>query len=902
MKTIVRRWCQAALITVVVVGCAQGDRASTVKDPPALSQSQSQSHEATSEAAIAAGHSVHGEFFNEGPRQAAYLFPGTGAVHLPITSGKRDAQAFFDQGLGQLHGFWYFEAERSFRQAAAIDPTCAMAYWGMAQANINNEKRARGFIAEAMGRRSQVTTLERQHIEASSAFYDETSKANKKKRREAYLTALNAIMTEFPQELETKALAVCYRWEFRGEVKLKDADYAASNKLLDDIFAVVPLHPAHHFRIHLWDEKDAKNALTSAAQCGQSAPGIAHMWHMPGHIYSKLKRFDDAAWQQEAAARVDHARMMKDRVLPDQIHNYAHNNEWLCRDLVLIGRMSDALDLGHNMASLPRHPEYNTLNKGSSQYAVKRLYDIHYQFELWDAMIAWTDQLANDPSLDEQATVELQRARGVAFAHLKQTEGLATTIATLEARLLELEKQQANAGQVAFDGAGKAAVASAGSTAKQGADATRSAKPDEKESDEKKADDKESATGEIKDVAKAEDKDGLEDGTKPTNDLSTKDESTKDESAKDEGAKDDNEKNEKEAAKDAAKDVAKDAEGTGDKKPATEKKAAPAAKKSPAELAKEKARKEYEKRITSTKAALAELRALNSLAAGPSDEAKALLASCAKEVPPLRLARYHVSAGDNEQALVVARKATAEKSGDHSVLSLALLAHILFSTDHMEEARTTFAQLRAECSQADLTAPPFARLAPLATACGAPTDWRAPASEKTDVGVRPALDMLGPFRWKPSSALPWSLPDANGKSHSLSDYSGKPVVVIFYLGYGCVHCAEQLAAFRPLTQAYKEAGIELIGISTDTMADLSRSLATEKGQHEFPFPLVADPNKTIFKTYRAFDDFEKIPLHGTFLIDAQGLVRWQDISFKPFMDAKFLLQEAKRLLMTKKSS
>ena len=62
------------------------------------------------------------------------------------------------------------------------------------------------------------------------------------------------------------------------------------------------------------------------------------------------------------------------------------------------------------------------------------------------------------------------------------------------------------------------------------------------------------------------------------------------------------------------------------------------------------------------------------------------------------------------------------------------------------------------------------------------------------------------------------------------------------------------------------------------------------------FPLVADPTQSIFKLYRAFDDFEQKPLHGTFLIDAEGKVRWQDISFEPFMDAAFLLEETKRLL------
>src|SRR6478735_2695138 len=102
------------------------------------------------EAEAAAGHSLHGDAFNQGPRQAAYLMDGMPKIQFPITTKAPLAQKFFLQGVGQLHGFWYFEAERSFRQAATIDPDCAMAYWGMAQANVNNAKRAAGFIKKAV--------------------------------------------------------------------------------------------------------------------------------------------------------------------------------------------------------------------------------------------------------------------------------------------------------------------------------------------------------------------------------------------------------------------------------------------------------------------------------------------------------------------------------------------------------------------------------------------------------------------------------------------------------------------------------------------------------------------------------------------------------------------------------
>src|SRR5712691_2559588 len=109
---------------------------------------------------VEAGHSLHSEAFNEGPRQSAVLMNGTGKVKLKISTKRPKAQAFFNQGLGQLHGFWYFEAERSFRQMASYDTNCAMAYWGMAMANVNNSNRAAGFIKLAANLKTNTSARE----------------------------------------------------------------------------------------------------------------------------------------------------------------------------------------------------------------------------------------------------------------------------------------------------------------------------------------------------------------------------------------------------------------------------------------------------------------------------------------------------------------------------------------------------------------------------------------------------------------------------------------------------------------------------------------------------------------------------------------------------------------------
>src|SRR5690349_14878720 len=66
------------------------------------------------------------------PTLPAKLLPGMGTVHLAITTSSPEAQQFFDQGLAQMHSFWAREAERSFLQAAALDPAAPMPQWGVA--------------------------------------------------------------------------------------------------------------------------------------------------------------------------------------------------------------------------------------------------------------------------------------------------------------------------------------------------------------------------------------------------------------------------------------------------------------------------------------------------------------------------------------------------------------------------------------------------------------------------------------------------------------------------------------------------------------------------------------------------------------------------------------------------
>lgn len=723
---------------------------------------------------LLAGHSAHGEAFNEGARQQAYLMNSTGKIDFPVTTKKPLARKFIEQGVGQLFGFWRFEAERSFRQAAAIDPDCAMAYWGMAMTNKSNSKRGPAFIAEAVKRKTGLTDREVMYIDGLDAYI---KNKKDKKRGAKFAQSFEQIVMKYPKDIEAKAFLGLQLWLDRGATPFNS--YLAMDALFNEILAVNPYHPCHHFRIHMWDldETKSKKALNSAARCGQSAPGIAHMWHMPGHTYSKLKRYEDAAWQQEASARVDHAHMIRDRVLPDQIGNFAHNNEWLIRNLNYLGRMHDAVDLAKNMIELPRHPKYNTPTRrnGSTYYGRMRLFQTLAAFELWDELVRLTDTMYLEPtdSFDEQ--VKRLRYLGRAHFHLGNAEAGLKQLAELEERLKSETAKRDKAIAAATEKAKKE---------KKNEKQIKQASNTAKQPFASKISGLERAVNELKGHVAAKDKKYKE-----------------------------------------ALDLFKKSGGV-------------------------------------SKAELAELQRLNGDLAGAEKTLR-------DELPRT----------------------------ENQALPIASLVELLWKLDKKDEAKKSFAELRKVASTADLKAPQLQRLAPIAKAFGYPADWRIAREIPKDIEERPKHDDLGPFRWHPSAAESWSLLDVNQKKVSLSDFRGKPLVLIFYLGYGCLHCTEQLQAFAPKTSEFKAAGISIVAISSDNQEDLKISHENYK-DGSFPFALLSDAKLDVFKKYRAHDDFEKTPLHGTFLIDGNGLVRWHDISYEPFKNPDFVIKEAQRLLST----
>ena len=146
------------------------------------------------------------------------LMPGMGKVDFPVTTASPEAQAFITQGVAQLHSFYYLEAERSFRQAALIDPACPMAYWGMAMANVNNAKRAKGFLKEARAKAEHGQARPAASSSTSTPSTPSTRKAATTRRsKKEHLLGLEAIVAEFPDDLEARAWMAMVAWQNAGD-------------------------------------------------------------------------------------------------------------------------------------------------------------------------------------------------------------------------------------------------------------------------------------------------------------------------------------------------------------------------------------------------------------------------------------------------------------------------------------------------------------------------------------------------------------------------------------------------------------------------------------------------------------------------------------------------------------
>ncbi|WNG80415.1 thioredoxin-dependent thiol peroxidase [Mycobacterium sp. ITM-2016-00316] len=120
----------------------------------------------------------------------------------------------------------------------------------------------------------------------------------------------------------------------------------------------------------------------------------------------------------------------------------------------------------------------------------------------------------------------------------------------------------------------------------------------------------------------------------------------------------------------------------------------------------------------------------------------------------------------------------------------------------------------------------------------------------------------------------FSLPDADGNTVKLSDFTGRKVIVYFYPAASTPGCTKQACDFRDSLAELNDAGLDVVGISPDK----PEKLAKFRDAEGLTFPLLSDPEKKVLTAWGAFGEKSMYGktvqgvIRSTFLVDEKGVV------------------------------
>jgi len=237
-----------------------------------------------------------------------------GKVTFP-TSCDPKARAEFERGVAMLHSYWFLIARRTFEGIVQQDPTCAMAYWGVAMDYLGNTLATTPTRAEAQSAWEALekaraiganTQRERDWIDALSAYFRDHEKTPVDARLMAYNAAMERMAERYPEDFEVQAY---YSLTLQASAKKSDLTYANQIKsagILEKLFEQNPQHPGvTHYLIHAYDFPPmADKGVASARRYAGIAPAVPHARHMPSHIYSMVGLWEESITSNQSALEI----------------------------------------------------------------------------------------------------------------------------------------------------------------------------------------------------------------------------------------------------------------------------------------------------------------------------------------------------------------------------------------------------------------------------------------------------------------------------------------------------------------------------------------------------------------------------------------------------------------------
>lgn len=362
------------------------------------------------------------------------VLEGLGAYRRAVTTNSDAAQRYFDQGLNLLFAFNHDEAARAFRQAAALDPSCAMAWWGVAVSqgpHINRPiveaaqaKVAMDALRKARSPEARASDVERALIEALATRCVVDPPKDRLPLDRAYADAMLALWKRNPKDAEigvltAEALMNLRPWDLYTQEGQPQPGTEAIVALLDEVLKLCPDHPmANHLYIHAVEGSTRpERAVAAADRLRDLQPGLSHNVHMPSHIDVRLGRWKAAEEANRKAIAADR-KFLALRKDPGFYGLYiAHNYHMLGYAAMMRGESRTAIEAIDEMIARVPQEWAKTHAEIADGYLAMPL-EVRMRFGRWDEILAAPEP----PELFPLARALRHYARAVALAAKGEVE------------------------------------------------------------------------------------------------------------------------------------------------------------------------------------------------------------------------------------------------------------------------------------------------------------------------------------------------------------------------------------------------------------------------------------------------------------------------------------------------
>ena len=266
-----------------------------------------------------------------------------GSVHFQ-TSCNDVAQRRFDRGMRYQHSYWYLNAKEIFEEAIKADPTCGMAYWGIALTYMDNPHNAipKPNLAPGLAaimKAKQIgapTERERDYIDALMVMYADYDNIPHAQRMRMLRDAQARVAAKYPDDDEAQ---IAYAITLNTSADLNDKTYAQQTKgaaILEPISRRLPQHPGvTHYLIHLYDYPAlAQKGLDAANRYAKIAPAAPHAQHMPSHIYTRVGYWKESIDSNTASVKAAMAEK--------SVGNYLHAQDYMVYAYLQLGQDKQA--------------------------------------------------------------------------------------------------------------------------------------------------------------------------------------------------------------------------------------------------------------------------------------------------------------------------------------------------------------------------------------------------------------------------------------------------------------------------------------------------------------------------------------------------------------------------------